>query len=369
LSGLDIGGKERVALELARLGRAAGRDDRLMVFDSAFRDAVRDLDPGDVPVELIERGAGLDLAFARRAAARLVELRPSAVHAHNDTGIFYGSLARALTTPRLGSRRPRLVATFHARPIHATRGARWSTRAACLAASSVTAVSEDLRSYLRREGWCGRCDVIGNGIDLDRFAPDRSGSAWRERLGISPDVPLIVHLGRLDPIKRHADLIAAHAYLREGGTAVETVAAGDGVERPRVEQAARTLPGFHHLPGVQDVPGLLGEADLLVLCSAFEATPMVVIEALAAGLPVVATDVGGLPAMVAADPSGQAISLVPPEAPERLADAIRALLDEPEGDHQARRAAARAAAQAYDWKPVLARYEALYRVARGTPER
>lgn len=365
LSGLDVGGKERVALELARLGRAAGRDDRLIVFDSAFRDARRDLDPGAVPVELIPRGPGLDLGFARALARRMAELLPAAVHGHNDTGVFYAGLGVALRRRGLPFGRPRFVGTLHARPIHATRGARLSTRAACATADAVTVVSDDLREWLRRAGWIGSAQTLTNGVDLRRFAPDVAGDGWRARLGLASGQPLVVHLGRLDPIKRHADLLEAAARLPRIGVLL----AGTGPELARLRARIDALANVHHEEGVQRVPELLVEADLLVLCSDFEATPMVVLEALACGTPVVASDVGGVPALAREDKSGLAITRLAPRDPVALAAAIERLTSEGAGARAARRAAARALAERFGWERVLPRYEELWGVEVSAPTR
>ena len=355
LSGLAIGGKERVVLDLATRARRRGLDHRLCLFDTPFRDAERDLDPGAVPWTFRARGPGLDVRFAR-ALARLVRAEGfDVVHAHNDTALVYGALAGVL----LGRARPRIVATFHTRPGHATRGARWLARLAARRVDGLTAVSEDLASFLRESGWVTRCETLWNGVDLERFAPEGSKDGLRARLGLRADTVVVAHVGRHDPVKRQEDLIAAARRLAGSAPELAFVLVGQGSTTSELERAAAGLGSVRFLPRVDDVPAFLRAADLVVLCSREEAAPRVLLEAMACGRAIVATDVGGCRALLT-EPGGETCGvLVPPLAPERLAAALAELAAAParreELGRRARARASRFPAEAED-----ERYSALW---------
>ncbi|HEX6883975.1 MAG TPA: glycosyltransferase [Planctomycetota bacterium] len=337
LSGLEVGGKERVVLDLALRARARGLDHRLLLFDTPFRDAARDFDPGEVPWELLPRGPGLDLAFARALARRVGELEPDVLHAHNDTAVVYAALAGL----RLGRRSPRLVATFHSRPPHATRGARWLTRLAATRMDAVTAVAEDLARFLRQDGWVGRCATLWNGVSLARFTPEGDEDGWRERLGVAAGGALVLHVARLDPVKRQEDLLAAARRL---GPRASFVLVGSGPLGERLRSMAADLENVRFVERVEDVAPLLRAADVFVLCSDSEGAPRVLLEALACGKPIVASDVGGCRGLLTGSDGELCGRLVPARRPGELAEAIGELL----GDRELRerlgtRARARAA--------------------------
>ncbi|MGZ4415269.1 MAG: glycosyltransferase, partial [Gaiellaceae bacterium] len=138
-------------------------------------------------------------------------------------------------------------------------------------------------------------------------------------------VPRLISVGRLAAPKDWSTLLWALARL-EPETFSELVIVGDGPERERVEDelARRSLAGRVRLLGERDgVPSLLADADVFVLASRSEGLPLSVIEAMAAGLPVVASDVGGLRELVLESQTGV---LVPSGDPAALADALRPLL-------------------------------------------
>lgn len=319
LSGLEVGGKERVVLDLATRARRAGLDHRLGLFDTPFRDRDVDLDPGEVPVTFLPRGPGLDWRFAGALARWIAREGFEVVHAHNDTALFYAAAAGW----RLRRRRPRIVATFHTRPGHATRGARWLSHWASRRVDAVTAVSEDLAHYLESTGWTGRCQTLWNGVDLASFTPE--GPA---------DDPVdgrarIAHIGRFDPIKRHVDLLQAFRSIEAVVPGASLTLVGEGPLRAEIERASAGSPGVRFEPRVHDVAAFLRGIDVLVLCSDMEAAPCVLLEAMACGRAIVATDVGGVRELLTTD-DGPCGRLVPPRDPVALAAALGELLRSPE---------------------------------------
>jgi glycosyltransferase involved in cell wall biosynthesis len=151
--------------------------------------------------------------------------------------------------------------------------------------------------------------VIRLGLDLEAriAAPPGAREAERLALGIPLDQFVIGWLGRMTEIKRVDVLLEAFARLRVDGTDAALLLVGDGPLRPRLEQYAEALGVGDHVYFVgyrPDVGGLYRTLDAVALTSANEGTPVAVIEALAAGIPAVATDVGGVADVVPDDVAG-----------------------------------------------------------------
>ncbi|MBO1075482.1 glycosyltransferase [Roseomonas marmotae] len=352
LSGLQIGGLERAALRLAGAGLRRAQRHEMLLYDTGFRSAALDFDPGPVPTHLLPRGPGVDLRFAWRLARHLRARGSEVVHAHNDTALFYAVLATRL----LAGRRPRVVGTFHSWPARGSWKARALNRAVAPAAS-VVAVSRELASRLTRTGWLRRCGVIRNGIALEQRSGTQAERMWRRELGIPDQAVLVGHVGRMDPVKRHADLLRAAELLRPGHPEVMFLLVGRGALEGEIHARAAGLPNIRILPQVTDIPGLLRSLDIFVLCSAHEGAPLALLEAMAAGLPLVATRVGGIPEMLGeAAPAGL---LVPPADPATLAREIAALARSPERRAALGRAAAGRAAE-FSFEAEWSAYAALY---------
>jgi glycosyltransferase involved in cell wall biosynthesis len=162
-----------------------------------------------------------------------------------------------------------------------------------------------------------RTRVIHNGIDTTRFSPSPRRS----------DGPLtLICVARLDPLKSHDLLVRSLAALRSQGLDTRLRIVGDGPTRAAVEDeiARLNLGDRVELLGVRsDVPDLLATADIFVLPSMAEGLPMTVIEAMACGLPVIASDVGGVSELVASNVNGL---LVHARNQQALTDALRLLV-------------------------------------------
>lgn len=197
-------------------------------------------------------------------------------------------------------------------------------------AEAVIAVS---RSLQRKAVALGappeRLRVIGNGVDTQHFRPTERGPA-RRRLGLSDDASLVLAVGRLDPIKGLDLLVAAIATLHQRGrSGVQCRIVGDGPARAELERAiaAAGLERAITLPG-SIAPEAIGDwyaaADCVCLLSHTEGCPNVVLEALACGRPVVATEVGGIPDLVREGETGM---FVRRRDPAHAADVLAAALD------------------------------------------
>lgn len=352
LSGLSIGGKERVALQLASCGLRGGERHSLTLYDEPFRPGTSDFDPGAVPWQYLPRKKGFDVPFALRLGWLLCAERADVIHAHNETGIVYAALALALVRKT----RAKLVGTYHTWPPRMTRRGQFVARWAASRGTTV-AVSQDLSDRLVCGGWLSRCDVIPNGVDIGAFSPNPSIANAPRRHPLS-EGRVVVNVARYDPIKGQDDLIAAAEIVHREMPKAVFVIAGDGPARASLEAAAERHPYVRIVGPVRNVAALLRAADLFVLPSHDEGTPMALLEAMATGCPSVATDVGGVRAILEwKGPS--AGTLVPARNPDALAEAILGILRAP-SRATAMGQSARVRAEAFGADAQWVRYSAIY---------
>lgn len=199
-----------------------------------------------------------------------------------------------------------------------------------LAADCFIGVSEFVADRLRRVNGTPpeRTHRVYNGIDFTRFESP-GGPGLTEALGLPATAKVVFASGRAQPYKGIPVLIDAAALIQEAGyPEVHFAYAGDGpaLAQFRQQAAARGLSRFHFLGRREDVPRLLSSATLAVVPSVWaEAFGLTVVEAMAAGRPVVASNIGGIPELVSPGETGL---LVPPNQPAELARAICRLLDD-----------------------------------------
>jgi len=358
LPSFAIGGQERVALDLART--YVGEGHRVCAFSldaeqegplgDAFRAA--GVDTWVVP----KKGPSVDPSLPFRLARRLSSERIQVVHTHNPMALTYGALAGKLVGAVV-------VHTKHGENLE-QHGRRVLVRRALSAfADAFVAVSEQTAAAARasRDVREGKLRVIPNGIDLSSFG-DPEGLARasaRRELGIPSDAWVVGSVGRLAPEKNHALLVRALAPML--GQAARLVIVGEGPERAAIELAVRETGSARwvHLVGARsDVPRLLSAFDAFALPSISEGLPLVLLEAMAAGLPIVASSVGGIPDVVQDGVTGL---LVPPADGERLHGRLAVLRDDAA---LARRLGLRAreiALQRYSMRSMSDAYLDLYR--------
>lgn len=247
-----------------------------------------------------------DLVATFRLAALIRRLRPDIVHTHTAKAGAVGRTAALLAGPR----RPVVVHTFHG---HVLRGYfgwvgslafRVIETALARITDSLVAVSPEVRDELvaLRVAPASRFTVVRLGIDLEpRTRSETAPEEIRRIYGIADDRFVVGWFGRMTAVKRTDDLLDALAALRERGVDALLLLVGDGDDRERLERLAhgRGLAKACLFAGYQeDVAPWYAACDAVVLTSANEGTPVTIIEALAAGRPVVATNVGGVPDVV-----------------------------------------------------------------------
>jgi glycosyltransferase involved in cell wall biosynthesis len=224
-------------------------------------------------------------------------------------------------------------------------------RLAYRAATRIVANSPAAADMLAQEGVANRkISIIPNGLESSAYLEPRRSRSIRR----------IITVANLRPEKSHETLIAAAALLSPACPELRFVIVGDGSRRAELELLAR-IKGvdrvFEFLGHREDVPELLAGADVFVLPSRSEAFPNGVIEAMAAGLPVIASAVGGIPDLV--DPGHTGI-LVPPLDAEALAAALRSLRADPARAHAIGAAARCEVLARYSFDRMLQSFEHLY---------
>jgi sugar transferase (PEP-CTERM/EpsH1 system associated) len=289
--------------------------------------ALADRLPPHVERHCIGKRPGLDLGAILKLTRLLRRLRPSIVHSRN-WGAFDAVVAARLAGV------PAVIHGEHGReatdPDGLNRRRNRLRRLLAPLVSRFVTVSVDLRRWLVMTVKLPSAKVITihNGVDVYRFAAgDRN--AGRETLGLGSRAIVVGTVGRLDAVKDHAGLVEAWAALQAVRPEAELVIVGEGPCRSGLEHriVELGLRGHVHLPGLsRAVPVLLRGFDVFVLPSLAEGISNTVLEAMATGLPVVATRVGGNPELVADGVTG---TLVTPRDPLALAAAIGAYVNDP----------------------------------------
>jgi glycosyltransferase involved in cell wall biosynthesis len=354
--GGDLRGGEMVALRLARAARARGDE-------AAFVSPT----PGPFLEQAAAEGFGVHLvdvarAYRLRGALGLVRLlrreRADLLHTHGQIG--------ANTLGRVAARLAGVPVISHLHienylPPNPARRllVRTLDNATARLCARIVAVSEDTRRALVRQGYPDdRLEVVYNGIELD----GAGGASLRRELGVGPEVPVIGELARLAAVKGQRELLEATARL-DGD--VRLVLIGDDLEgagafRRGLERDAERLGIGGRVLFAGYRPGaaaLLDDLDVVVLPSWTEGLPIVLLEAMARGKPVVATPVGGTAELVA---DGETGLLVPPRDPEALAAAIGALLADPERRRRLGEAGYRRVAEKFTLERMTGRVLELY---------
>jgi len=302
-----------------------------------------------VPVHFLDPGRSRGLALIPRLAALARTLRAPALHAHGyKTPILAGAAGRLAGIPVVGTAHSEALRAPHLRRY--VRVEAWFLRRF----RALVAVSNGVREDLEHRGVpTRRIHVIPNGI------PDPlAGGEADGRTGANANT--VVYIGRLSPEKNLDVLLEAAALLCARGLPLQLLLAGDGPERARLAAHARRPPldGVVRLLGFQsDTRAVLSQGAAFVLPSQTEGVPMALLEATAAGVPIVASAVGGIPSVVE---DGRTALLVPPGDVEALAGALGRVLTDTALATSLRTAARRRYLAEFTVGTMAGRYAAFY---------
>jgi glycosyltransferase involved in cell wall biosynthesis len=359
---LKVGGAEVLAARLAR-----GLGDRFRMIFACLDELGtlgEELRGEGFPVEVLERRPGVDWGCSRRLRRFLRRENVGLVHAHQYTPFFYALLAR------FPFRRVPVLLNEHGRhqPDYPRPKRMLFNRLALRRRDRVVGVGEAVRQALiQNEGFpAARVGVIYNGIDLAPFAepcPDRT--VLRAELGLGANDLVLFQVARLDYLKDHATAIRTLEGVVAVRPDVRLVLVGEGPEQGKIEDLIRqkNLGANVRLLGLRkDVARLLSAADLFLLTSTSEGIPLTLIEAMAAGLPVVSTNVGGVAEVVE---EGRTGLLAPSGDDAALAERVLRLAAAPDMRASMGAAGKERAYAVFSEKQMHGNYERLYREMLG----
>lgn len=347
-TGLRIGGMEKLLVEFAR---HTDRD-TLKPYFVALQERgplAEDLESLGAEVFVLNKADGYRPFLTIRLARLFRRLRADIVHSHNIGAYLY-----AVPAARLG-RVPVVMHTSHGRRDLESKRRNLAFVLASRVVNRLVCVSEDVRRRCTAEGIPEvKTRTIWNGIDTTRFSysgPCKGGPA--------------VIVARLSPEKDIATLIRALKIVVARYPDFRLAVVGDGECRSSLEQLTESLGlrgQVSFLGEVRDVAERLKRASMFVLSSISEGVSLTLLEAMAVGLPVVATDVGGNPEVVVPGETGW---LVPARSPGQLAEAMMRVLAAPDRAHQIGRAGRRRVETHFDVRRMVRDYEDLYLTCLG----
>lgn len=324
---LNRGGLERMVLELVKQQHRQGHQCQVVcVFEAGS--LAGELEGLGVPVVACRKRAGLDFRALARIRRSVRAHASDVMHTHNAVAHYQAVLATA------GLKLGRVINTRHGMGENQrSRRREWLYRRVLARTDRVVLVCEAARRAAIRRGIvsASQTRVVPNGIALDRLHDlhGRMRETLRSTLGLPASARIIGTVGRLNWAKDQASLIRAFRDVHEQFPETVLVLIGGGELRDELQQCAATqgvAGSVHFLGDRDDVPILLQGMDLFALSSISEGYSMALLEACAAALPIVATDVGGNGEIVRDGFTG---SLVPASDPPALAGALMALLREP----------------------------------------
>lgn len=343
---LAIGGLEKVVLDLVRSRTRDVFSMHVICLDGSgvLQQGFSEL---GVAVETIGTTGSVPIRILR-LARRLKQLQPHVLHTHNPQAHLHGALAAKL------AKVPVVVHTKHGRGYPDRRLIATFSRLASRWTSCFVAVSEDAANVARDSERvpAQKLCVIHNGIDVDRFAARQARPAHAAGRAVT--------VGRLDPIKDQLTLLRAVRVVVDKNPAFQLDIVGDGPSRPELEaqRNALGLTGHVRFHGYREQVGpYLAASDFFVLSSISEGVSLALLEAMASGLPVVATDVGGNREVVVPGETGY---LVPAGSPEALAEAMLNLQADTTVLERMGGAARRRVENQFNLRTVVAEYEGMY---------
>ncbi len=357
IKGLGPGGAERLLTLFARY-RDRSRFSVRVAFLLPHKDAlVAELEAEGLPVRCLGRPELRDPRWLWSLRRSLLDEPVDVVHAHSPLAAV-GARLVLRSLPR--RRRPSMVTTEHGLWTGYVRATRWADAATCRLDDARLTVSEAVKDSLPA-ALRSRAEVVAYGVDVERMRSlGRDRAVVRAQLGIDPEALVVGTVANVRPVKAYPDLLAAAALVIAALPDVRFVAVGQGAQEAEIRALHARLglgDRFQLLGYRPDAIRIMAACDVFCLASLHEGLPVALMEALALGLPAVATDVGGIREVVEPGREG---TLVPPRRPDALAAALVALLTDPE-QRAAMASAAKAGGASLSIEATVRRTEEIYR--------
>ena len=327
IGGGEKGGSRSHIIELCKGLTEAGHTTELVCFlEDAVAEAARE---HGVRVTVMPMGNIFDLRAVKKLERFIRQQSPDLVHTHGVRANLIGRLAaRAAGVP--------VVTTVHssiyqdyAQPLKKLLYHRIE-KLTRKYTDRFIAVAGSLKQELEGDGIAGdKIDVVYNGLSPD-FTEVIPGPALREELGVSPETPILITIGRMELVKNQEMLLQVCSLLKERGMVFQAVIVGDGPLSPQLKKSAAALElkdcvsflGFR-----KDIFRLLSGADVFLLTSRMEGLPITLLEAMATGTPVIVTGVGGMPEVIRLAGNGWTVGV---DEVEAFAQRVTALLENAE---------------------------------------
>ncbi|MCT4369834.1 glycosyltransferase [Yangia mangrovi] len=324
IDSLKFGGAEMLLLGLLDAARERGCEAHVAYFT-----------PGPLEARVAERGVGMTRLSTRglrdpRALARCLTLirdwRPDIVHSHLIKSDLVGQTAARLSGV------PRIITLHNTDPWREKKAKSLMYRALTAGADACIGVSDRVTDHVARTGGfrADGIETIVNGIDLQHFDPARTQPLDLVRYGVRSGARVVAVIGSLTAQKDHENFLRSAAILAQRVPQAVFLVVGEGPLAPQIEAQARGLglgPEKLILTGaISQMRELLLALDVMVISSAWEGLPMVLLEGMAMQCAVASTDVGGISDVLEDGRSGR---LVPAHDAEALAQAVAGLLADP----------------------------------------
>jgi glycosyltransferase involved in cell wall biosynthesis len=356
---LYLAGAEVLAADLAR--RLGGRYRFVFLCLDEIGPLGEELAGEGFEVIDLARRPGVDWSVAKRLRQAVVRHGIDLLHSHQYTPFFYAATSRCLSSE------PPVLFTEHGRHYPDRRSVKRviANRVLLRRHDRVTAVGAFVKQALvYNEGIpAPRIEVVLNGIDPERFSDDHLigvGADARRELGIPPERPVILQVARFHPVKDHATAIRALAEVVKQVPDALLVLAGDGDRRVDAQSLVDDLgltSNVRFLGVRSDIPRLMAAADVFMLSSLSEGISVTLLEAMAASLPIVTTDVGGNSEIVV---DGETGYLSPRGDESRLAGNLVRLLRDDDARHRMGRAGRQRLLEHFTQRQMHDAYERVY---------
>ena len=351
---LSSGGAERVVINLVK-GLDKTRFNPIVCCLNWAGEYAQELESRNIKVIALNKKRGIDISVINKLITVIKNNKIDIVHTHLWTSNFWGRIAAKLAGV------PVIIASEHG--VSRRRGFLrfFADRVLSCFSDRITFVSKNVKEEFARKVTYNqrKARVIHNGIDLAKFRQPVDNQKVREKIGIEEDDFVVSCIGRLSPEKGHKFLLKAFASLNGEGK-LKLLVVGDGALRESLQSSALNyklenrviFTGFR-----KDISDILGITDLLVIPSTREAHSVVALEAFASGVPVVATDVGGMNEIIIDRYTGLLVSA---KNPEQLGLAIEKLVKDKSLREQIGKLAKAHARSFFGLKQMVKETETLY---------